>query len=109
MNLFPSHGECSFFEDLSVGLLAECHSSDQRKTIRLLIRELPGFGKTTTLKMAVQADNKNFVAHPACQNLLTEIWTGKLTDDNHKYKVSFHLLDIWSLHALIHLISSAST
>lgn len=73
----------SFYEKLAVGLLEECYSSDHEKSIQLLVREIPEFGKTTVLKMAVQADNKNFVAHPACQTLLTEAWTRKLSDDNH--------------------------
>ena len=38
-------------------------------------------GDTTILMLAVEADNKSFIAHAACQTLLNNIWMGRLSND----------------------------
>lgn len=78
----------SFYEKLAVGTLSECHSSDMKKTSQLIVRELLNFGNTTALQLAVEAKNMVFVAHPACQSVLSTIWMGKLLEDNKSYKVT---------------------
>ena len=70
-----------------MNVLRECYSSDQRKATLLLVRELPNFGGTTVLQNAVHAENYEFVAHPACQNLLTTLWMGQMADDNLNWRV----------------------
>jgi len=40
------------------------------------------YGYTTPLQLAIHAHDRNFVAHPVCQNVLTAIWFGRLQDNN---------------------------
>ena len=73
---------CRHFEELAVGVLSECYSSDEQQTHRLLVRELPLFGLSTNVALAVEADNKKFIAHAACQTLFSKIWDGELGENN---------------------------
>ncbi|ESO08545.1 hypothetical protein HELRODRAFT_190762 [Helobdella robusta] len=84
--------QIEYFGNLALGVLNECYSVDQSKATLLLVRQMSSFGETTVLKMAVQADHKEFVAHPACQNLLTNIWTDQLSDDNNYIWIILALL-----------------
>ncbi|XP_022111704.1 transient receptor potential cation channel subfamily M member 5-like [Acanthaster planci] len=76
------------YEDLALGVLNECYNDDSDRTSLLLVREQENWGRTTSLSLAKQADNKNFIAHSGVQNLLTEIWSGKLSDENNYWLVS---------------------
>lgn len=79
--------QTEYFGRLAVGILNECYINDPTNATILLVRQMDSFGDTTVLKMAVKADNKEFVAHPACQNLLTYIWTDKISEDNNIFKL----------------------
>lgn len=68
----------SEFESMAIGVLGECFTADEPKSKTLLIRAIPSYGDTTLLQLAVEAGNKEFVGHQACQNLLTNIWWGKM-------------------------------
>ena len=77
------HLDCSRkFDELSCGVVAECYAQDEQLSQLMLVRELPNYGNSTIIQMAVQSDNKTFVAHPACQTLLHNIWRGRMTNDN---------------------------
>ena len=78
----------SYFDDLAVGVLKRCHDKDQCKARQLLTRKMSHFCDKTMLELAVHADSKQFVEHPACQTLLDQIWRGKLSLDTGKLKVS---------------------
>ena len=80
-----------YFKNLAVGVLKECYISDQRRTILLLVRQMPDFGDTTLINMAARAENLEFIAHSACQTILTDIWTGKLSDENSMYLVGAYI------------------
>ena len=73
---------CSFYNNLAVGVLSECYSSDQYKATLLVVHRMTNHGCKTPLQLAVLADNKQFVAHPVCQTVLTTIWFGRLQIDN---------------------------
>ena len=79
---------CRFFGDLAKGVLGQCYATEEHKTSMLLLRELPHFGESTSLRLAVEADNKAFIAHGACQSLLTSIWMGKMSTENRMISVS---------------------
>ncbi|XP_038079151.1 transient receptor potential cation channel subfamily M member 2-like isoform X2 [Patiria miniata] len=71
------------YEELALGVLNECYNDDKDLTALLLVMEQENWGKTTSLSLAKQGDNKNFIAHTGVQNLLTEIWSGKLSYKNN--------------------------
>jgi len=72
---------CRFYKKLAKGVLNECYSSDQHKATLLIVHETKNYGRATPLQLAVKADNKEFVEHPACQDLLTTVWFGRLEND----------------------------
>lgn len=75
------------FGNLASGILSECYSEDERKAQLMLVREIPTFGETTILTLAVAADNKTFIAHAACQALLNNIWKGRINLETGHWKI----------------------
>ena len=73
-------------------MLSECYTSDEANTHKLLVRELPLFGASTIIALAVEADNKTFIAHAACQTLFSKIWAGKMSQENNEILVRRHNL-----------------
>ncbi|XP_033624226.1 transient receptor potential cation channel subfamily M member-like 2 isoform X2 [Asterias rubens] len=75
------------YEEVALGVLGECYANNQDHTSLLLACEQKNWGKSTNLNLAKQAENKNFIAHSGVQKLLTEIWNGKLSDENNYWLV----------------------
>ncbi|CAH1797575.1 unnamed protein product [Owenia fusiformis] len=72
----------------ALSILMNCYISSEVKAQKLLMFKQRHFGgDTTILELAVQTKNKEFVSHSCCQSLLSKIWTGKLSQDNHKLKL----------------------
>jgi len=44
------------------GVFSECHNSDGERAQKLLVRVSHSWGGTTCLRLALEADDKNFVA-----------------------------------------------
>ncbi|XP_062389614.1 transient receptor potential cation channel subfamily M member 2-like [Sardina pilchardus] len=80
------------YEEQAIGVFSECHSSDNQRAQRLLIRISPSWGKTTCLRLALGADNKNFVAHSGVQAYLTQIWCGELAVDTPQWRILLCML-----------------
>uniref|UniRef100_A0A8C4S1Y2 Transient receptor potential cation channel, subfamily M, member 2 n=1 Tax=Erpetoichthys calabaricus TaxID=27687 RepID=A0A8C4S1Y2_ERPCA len=70
----------------------ECHRRDEERAQKLLIRISKSWGHTTCLRLALEADNQNFVAQGGVQALLTKIWWGQLAEDTHLWKVLLCML-----------------
>ncbi|XP_052244809.1 transient receptor potential cation channel subfamily M member-like 2 isoform X3 [Dreissena polymorpha] len=75
------------WSELAVGVLSECHTTDEHKAQDLLVRELSNWGDTTCMLIAVKADNKEFISQTACQSLLNSIWHGRLAQENSIYRL----------------------
>ncbi|CAB1346824.1 unnamed protein product, partial [Coregonus sp. 'balchen'] len=71
---------------------SECHCCDEERAQRLLIRISSSWGQTTCLRLALEADDKSFVAHSGVQALLTQIWCGELAVDNPLWRVLLCML-----------------
>ncbi|XP_062390194.1 transient receptor potential cation channel subfamily M member 2-like [Sardina pilchardus] len=80
------------YEEQAIGVFSECHSWDDQRAQRLLIRISPSWGKTTCLRLALEADDKSFVAHSGVQALLTQIWCGELAVDTPQWKILLCML-----------------
>ncbi|KAK6269252.1 hypothetical protein J4Q44_G00394300, partial [Coregonus suidteri] len=74
------------------GVFSECHCCDEERAQRLLIRISSSWGQTTCLRLALEADDKSFVAHSGVQALLTQIWCGELAVDNPLWRVLLCML-----------------
>ncbi|XP_061081535.1 transient receptor potential cation channel subfamily M member 2-like isoform X1 [Conger conger] len=81
-----------YYEKQAIGVFSECYSHDVQRAQKLLIRISPSWGGTTCLRLAVEADDKSFVAHAGVQGLLTEIWYGELAVDNPQWKMLLCML-----------------
>lgn len=77
----------SFFDKLAVGIISKCYAADEKMAQLLLVREIPMFGDTTILSLAVATNSMNFIAHAACQTLLNNIWKGRIHLDVSMWKI----------------------
>uniref|UniRef100_A0A1A7X7P7 Transient receptor potential cation channel, subfamily M, member 2 n=1 Tax=Iconisemion striatum TaxID=60296 RepID=A0A1A7X7P7_9TELE len=75
------------YEERAIGVFSECHDSDEDRAQKLLVRMSPSWGQTTCLRLALEADNKRFVAQSGVQALLSQIWCGELSVDNPVWRV----------------------
>ncbi|XP_051566552.1 transient receptor potential cation channel subfamily M member 2 [Myxocyprinus asiaticus] len=80
------------YEKQAIGVFSECHSWDSQRAQKLLIRISPSWGRTTCLWLALEADDKSFIAHSGVQALLTKIWYGELSVDNPHWKVLLSMI-----------------
>uniref|UniRef100_A0A8C7N794 Transient receptor potential cation channel, subfamily M, member 2 n=1 Tax=Oncorhynchus kisutch TaxID=8019 RepID=A0A8C7N794_ONCKI len=80
------------YETHAIGVFNECHCCDEERAQRLLIRISSSWGQTTCLRLALEADDKSFVAHSGVQALLTQIWCGELAADNPLWRVLLCML-----------------
>jgi hypothetical protein len=70
--------EMDKFERLALGILNLAFELDVRRTEYLLLIRLDDVAEMSTIQLAARADCKNFIAHPACTNLLEDVWCGSL-------------------------------
>ncbi|XP_073330411.1 transient receptor potential cation channel subfamily M member 2 isoform X2 [Pagrus major] len=75
------------YEEHAIGVFSECHDSDEDRARKLLVHASPFWGRTTCLRLALEADDKSFVAQSGVQALLTQIWCGELSVDNPVWRV----------------------
>ncbi|XP_035531934.1 transient receptor potential cation channel subfamily M member 2 [Morone saxatilis] len=75
------------YEKHAIGVFSECYNNDEERAQKLLVRVSPYWGKTTCLRLALEADDKSFVAQSGVQTLLTQIWCGELSVDNPVWRV----------------------
>nr|XP_057938678.1 transient receptor potential cation channel subfamily M member 2 isoform X1 [Doryrhamphus excisus] len=75
------------YERHAIGVFTQCYSNGEERAKKLLIRVSPLWGRTTCLRLALAANCKSFVALSGVQALLTQIWCGELSVDNHVWRV----------------------
>ena len=68
----------SEFLGIALGLLDECYRTNEDVAQQLLTYNLDNWGDQCCLSLAVATGHEEFVAHPCCQTLLTEIWMGAM-------------------------------
>lgn len=76
------------YEKLAVGVLDHCYREDRRRTSLLLIREMPEWGNVSCLCLGAAAHDKQFIAHPAVQNVLNDLWSGRISRQNSHWQVN---------------------
>ncbi|XP_070831670.1 transient receptor potential cation channel subfamily M member 2 isoform X2 [Chaetodon trifascialis] len=75
------------YEKHAIGVFCECHNSDEERAKKLLVRASPFWGNTTCLRLALEADDKTFIAQSGVQAFLTQIWCGELSVENPVWRV----------------------
>ncbi|XP_043987924.1 transient receptor potential cation channel subfamily M member 2-like isoform X1 [Gambusia affinis] len=77
----------NYFEDRAIGVFSECYKNNEERAQKLLVRISHLWGETTCLRLALEANDKNFVAELGVQDLLTQIWCGELSVNNPVWRV----------------------
>ncbi|CAF4466447.1 unnamed protein product, partial [Didymodactylos carnosus] len=84
------------FESYACECLKCCYNYDEEKACEIAIRRIKLFGGVSCIQIAVDADNKEFVGQPCCDQLLTNIWYDKInpiqTQMKKKLSVLFNIL-----------------
>uniref|UniRef100_A0A6I8SSM0 Transient receptor potential cation channel, subfamily M, member 2 n=1 Tax=Xenopus tropicalis TaxID=8364 RepID=A0A6I8SSM0_XENTR len=80
------------FEQRAIGIFTECYRKDEERALKLLIRVSEAWGKTTSLKLALEAKDMKFVSHGGVQAFLTRVWWGELCVDNGIWRVIICML-----------------
>ncbi|XP_053568855.1 transient receptor potential cation channel subfamily M member 2 [Bombina bombina] len=80
------------FEQRAIGIFTECYRKDEDRALKLLIRVSEAWGKTTCLKLALEAKNMKFVSQGGVQAFLTRVWWGELSVDNGLWRVILCML-----------------
>ncbi|XP_034741954.1 transient receptor potential cation channel subfamily M member 2 [Etheostoma cragini] len=75
------------YEKHAIGVFSECNNSNEEWAQKLLVQASPFWGRTTCLRLALEADDKSFVAQSGVQALLTQIWCGELSVVNPVWRV----------------------
>ncbi|TSK92937.1 Transient receptor potential cation channel subfamily M member 2 [Bagarius yarrelli] len=75
------------YEKQAIGVFSECRRCDEQRAQKLLTRVSPSWGRTTSLCLALEAHDRNFIAHSGVQALLTQIWFGELAVENPHWKL----------------------
>ncbi|UJR10750.1 hypothetical protein I4U23_014938 [Adineta vaga] len=66
------------FEEYAYECLKSCYNYDEEKACEIAIRRIDIYGGVSCLQVAVDADDKNFVGQPCCDQLLNNIWYDKI-------------------------------
>ena len=74
--------EAAYFEGIACEFLTACFESCCVRTSFLLLQEVPAFGRTSLLQLALQSNSLEFISHPACQQLLDQVWYQGVSSQN---------------------------
>ncbi|CAF1532094.1 unnamed protein product [Adineta ricciae] len=66
------------FEEYASECLKCCYNFDEEKACEIAIRRINVYGGVSCLQVAVDADDKNFVGQPCCDQLMNSIWFDKI-------------------------------
>ncbi|CAF4724464.1 unnamed protein product [Rotaria sp. Silwood1] len=67
------------FSDCAVGVLDKAFNEDSMRTFEMLDEKHVDWSHMATIELAYNADNKEFVAHAACQKWVTRQFYGEIT------------------------------
>eukprot|EP00051_Salpingoeca_urceolata_P029602 m.7037 g.7037 ORF g.7037 m.7037 type:complete len:1470 (+) comp2797_c0_seq1:203-4612(+) len=80
------------FENLAVGVLEQCHNSDSRKSGLMLHRGIPQYRDQNCIQVAHQANNLQFVSHPAAQAVIDKLWMGSMDQKTRWWQIALSVL-----------------
>uniref|UniRef100_A0A3P9LM50 Transient receptor potential cation channel, subfamily M, member 2 n=1 Tax=Oryzias latipes TaxID=8090 RepID=A0A3P9LM50_ORYLA len=82
----------SHYEEHAIGVFSECYNTDEERALKLLVHVSNFWGGTTSLWLALKAEDKRFVALSGVQAFMTRVWCGELSVDNHILRVLICML-----------------
>lgn len=81
----------SHFENLACEVLQICAETDEEKVSSLLLKQAPEYGNTTSLQIAISANDKNFISHDSCQRLIIKLWLNRIIPETSRIKVKLKI------------------
>ncbi|CAF3680256.1 unnamed protein product [Rotaria sp. Silwood1] len=67
------------FSECALGVLEKAFNEDSTRTFEMLNETHPDWSHMATIELAYNADNKDFMAHAACQKWVTRQFYGEIT------------------------------
>eukprot|EP00054_Salpingoeca_dolichothecata_P012515 m.69394 g.69394 ORF g.69394 m.69394 type:complete len:1427 (-) comp19982_c0_seq1:42-4322(-) len=80
------------FEQLAVGVLEECQHSDATLVGKMLHTPIPRFKRKNCLEVAYDADNLEFLSHPATQAVINNDWYDDIHHETPSWKIVLTIL-----------------
>ncbi|KAF8570300.1 hypothetical protein P879_04457 [Paragonimus westermani] len=74
------------FQERAEGVLNECYREDEHRTQLIINHELMYYGRSSVIKLAAEGQSIKFMAHPCCQDFLTNTWSGNLSTKNSVFR-----------------------
>ena len=75
------------FNQRALDVLDECYETDSARIQQLIRRPLPEIHNQSCLELAAKAQNRKFLSHKCCNNVVNEIWNGFVSQETPYYKV----------------------
>ncbi|VDK85698.1 unnamed protein product [Dibothriocephalus latus] len=75
------------FQEKAEGVLNECYREDEHRAQLIINHELSYYGHSSVIKLAAEGQSIKFMAHPCCQDFLTNTWKGNLSSKNSMFRV----------------------
>ncbi|XP_067933259.1 transient receptor potential cation channel subfamily M member 3-like isoform X2 [Watersipora subatra] len=81
------------FQKLALDILDHSYKEDDDLAYQLLTYELKSFSNQTCISLAHSATMRDFIAHPCCQTLISDMWMGGLRmNKSSTYKILLGIL-----------------
>ncbi|CDS42162.1 transient receptor potential cation channel [Echinococcus multilocularis] len=80
------------FQEKAEGVLNECYREDEHRAQLIINHELAYYGHSSVIKLAAEGQSIKFMAHPCCQDFLTNTWKGNLSSKNSMFRMMFGLM-----------------
>uniref|UniRef100_A0A5K3FFH8 Lipase_3 domain-containing protein n=1 Tax=Mesocestoides corti TaxID=53468 RepID=A0A5K3FFH8_MESCO len=80
------------FQEKAEGVLNECYREDEHRAQLIINHELAYYGHSSVIKLAAEGQSIKFMAHPCCQDFLTNTWKGNLSSKNSMFRMMFGLI-----------------
>lgn len=87
MAYLPSLSGFRGFQEKAEGVLNECYREDEHRAQLIINHELIYYGHSSVIKLAAEGQSIKFMAHPCCQDFLTNTWKGNLSSKNSMFRV----------------------
>ena len=78
MKLISNFFSVRKFKDMAFEVLSYCYRTDRQLAVEIVQQKHSLWGYKNVLTLAANGGCRNFLAHPCCQNVLSDIWHGQV-------------------------------
>ena len=77
----------TYFEQLAIDLLSQCHQTDRELTHKMLTRNVSILNGRSCLQLAATSSAMKFISHPNCLALIDNMWHGQILPTNSTFRI----------------------